>query len=63
MKANIKITACVGIAFISSFAILAIFLDMYSEGLLTTEKKILEVENIFDQNPKQATIDVLRNFS
>ena len=63
MKANIKITALVGIAFLSSFAILAVFLDMYSEGLLTTEKKILEVENIFDQNPKQATIDVLRNFS
>jgi len=63
MKANIKITALVGIAFLSSFAILAIFLDMYSEGLLTDEKNILEVENIFEQNPKQATIDVLRNFS
>ena len=63
MKANIKITACVGIAFISSFAILAIFLDMYSEGLLTTERKILDVENIFEQNPKHATIDVIRNFS
>ena len=63
MKANIKITALVGIAFLSSFAILAVFLDMYSEGLLTTEKNILDVENIFDQNPKQATIDVLRNFS
>ena len=47
MKANIKITALVGIAFLSSFAILAIFLDMYSEGLLTDEKNILEVENIF----------------
>ena len=63
MKANIKITALVGIAFLSSFAILAVFLDMYSEGLLTTEKNILDVENILDQNPKQATIDVLRNFS
>ena len=63
MKANIKITACVGIAFISSFAILAIFLDMYSEGLLTTERKILDVENIFEQNPKHATVDVIRNFS
>ena len=63
MKANIKITALVGIAFLSSFAILAVFLGMYSEGLLTTEKNILDVENILDQNPKQATIDVLRNFS
>ena len=62
MKANIKILALVGIAFLSSFAILVVFLDMYSEGLLTTEGKILDVENIFDQNPKQATIDVLRNF-
>jgi len=62
MKANIKILALVGIAFLSSFAILVVFLDMYSEGLLTTEEKILDVENIFDQNPKHATIDVLRNF-
>ena len=63
MNENIKITAIVGIAFLSSFVILGIFLEMYSEGLLTTEKKILDVENIFDQNPKQATIEVLRNFS
>ena len=63
MKANIKITALVGIAFLSSFAILAVFLDMYSAGLLTTEKTILDVEDIFDQNPKHATLDVLRNFS
>ena len=62
MKANIKITALVGIAFFLSFTILAVFLEIYSMGLLTTEKKILDVENIFDQNPKQATIDVLRNF-
>ena len=62
MKVNIKITALVGIAFLSSFAILVVFLDMYSEGLLTTEEKILDVENIFEQNPKHATIDVLRNF-
>ena len=46
MKANIKITALVGIAFLSSFVILAVFLDMYSVGLLTTEKTILDVENI-----------------
>ena len=59
MKANIKITIFVGIAFLSSFTILAGFLGMYSEGLLTDEKNILDVENIFDQNPKQATIDVL----
>ena len=63
MKGNIKITIFAGIAFLSSFAILAGFLGMYSEGLLTDEKKILDVENIFAQSPKQATIDVLRNFS
>ena len=63
MKGNIKITIFAGIAFLSSFAILAGFLGMYSEGLLTDEKNILDVENIFAQNPKQATIDVLRNFS
>ena len=63
MKANIKITAFVGIAFLLSFAMLAVFLEIYSVGLLTTERKILDVENIFEQNPKHATIDVLRNFS
>jgi len=63
MKANIKITAFVGIAFFLSFTILAVFLEIYSMGLLTTEKKILDTENIFEQNPKHATIDVLRNFS
>ena len=63
MKGNIKITIFTGIAFLSSFAILAGFLGMYSEGLLTDEKNILDIENIFAQNPKQATIDVLRNFS
>ena len=63
MKENIKITAFVGIAFLSSFAILAGFLEMYSVGLLTTDKNILAAENIFEQNPKQATIDVLRDFS
>ena len=63
MKGNIKITIFTGIAFLSSFAILAGFLGMYSEGLLTDEKKILDVENIFAQSPKQATIDVIRNFS
>ena len=63
MKGNIKITIFAGIAFLSSFAILAGFLGMYSEGLLTDEKKILDVENIFAQSPKQATIDVIRNFS
>ena len=63
MKENIKITAFVGIAFLSSFAILAGFLEMYSAGLLTIDKNILAAENIFEQNPKQATIDVLRDFS
>ena len=63
MKGNIKIIIFTGIAFLSSFVILAGFLGMYSEGLLTDEKNILDVENIFAQSPKQATIDVLRNFS
>ena len=63
MKDNIKISAYVGIAFLSSFMILAAFLGMYSVGLLTTEKNILEPENIFEQTPKHATISVLRNFS
>jgi lysophospholipase L1-like esterase len=64
MKANIKITALVGIAFLSSFAILTVFLDMYSAGLLPSTTTILEdQEDIFDQNPKHATLDVLRNFS
>ena len=62
MKANIKNLSigwnCILIIICDSSSIL----DMYSEGLLTTEGKILDVENIFDQNPKQATIDVLRNF-
>ena len=62
MKDNIKISAYVGIAFLSSFVILAAFLEMYSVGLLTTEKNILEPENIFKQNPKHVTISVLQNF-
>ena len=63
MKANIKITVVVGIAFLFSFAILVTFLEVYSAGFLTSEKKILDVENIFDQNPKHATVNVLRNLS
>ena len=61
MKSNIKISALVGIALLSAFAILVVFLDTYSAGLLTSEQKILDVENIFEQNPKHATVDVLRN--
>ena len=61
MKPNIKISALVGVALLSSFAILAVFLDTYSAGLLTSEQKILDAENIFEQNPKHATVDVLRN--
>jgi len=50
--------------FLSSFAILTVFLDMYSAGLLPSTTTILEdQEDIFDQNPKHATLDVLRNFS
>ena len=63
MKENIKITAFVGLALLSSFVILIGFLDMYTAGLLTTEKNILDVENIFEQNPKQATINVLQDLS
>jgi len=61
MKPNIKISALVGVALLSSFAILAVFLDTYSAGLLTSEQKILDAESIFEQNPKHATVDVLRN--
>ena len=63
MKNNIKISAYVGIAFISSFVLLVIFLQLFSIGFLTTEKNILEPENIFGQNPKHATISVLRDIS
>ena len=61
MKSNIKISALVGVALLSSLAILVLFLDTYSAGLLTSERGILDAENIFEQNPKQATVDVLRN--
>ena len=29
--------------------------------MLTSEQKILDAESIFEQNPKHATVDVLRN--
>ena len=61
MKSNIKISALVGVALLSSLAILVLFLDTYSAGLLTSERNILDAENIFEQNPKHATVDVLRN--
>ena len=52
MKSNIKISALVGVALLSSLAILVLFLDTYSAGLLTSERGILDAENIFEQNPK-----------
>ena len=63
MKNNIKISAYVGIAFLGAFVLLTIFLQMFSVGLLTTDKNILEPENIFDLNPKHTTISVIRSIS
>tara|TARA_Y100000741_G_scaffold363382_1_gene351508 strand:+ start:171 stop:1688 length:1518 start_codon:yes stop_codon:yes gene_type:complete len=61
MKENFKIVFCIVLAFLFSFLILGIFLDTYSQGLLTSEKNIITIGTIIDQNPKQITLDVLRN--
>ena len=61
MKENFKIVFCIVLAFLFSFLILGIFLDTYSQGLLTSEKNIITIGAIIDQNPKQITLDVLRN--
>jgi lysophospholipase L1-like esterase len=63
MKENFKILSCVVIVFIGSFFVLSLFLDAYSEGLLTTEKNIVSVGGIVHQNPKQITLDVLKTLS
>ena len=61
MKENFKIIFCLGIVFLSSFFVLGLFLDAYSQGLLTSEKNIITVGGIVNQNPKQVTLDVLQN--
>jgi len=61
MKENFKIVFCVSIVFLFSFLILGVFLDTYSQGLLTSEKNVITIGAIIDQNPKQVTLDVLKN--
>ena len=61
MKENFKIVLCVVLVFFSSFTVLGLFLDAYSEGMLTSEKNIISVGGITTQNPKQVTLDVLAN--
>jgi len=61
MKENFKIIFCLGVVFLSSFFVLSLFLDAYSQGLLTSEKNIISVGGIVNQNPKQVTLDVLQN--
>ena len=61
MKENFKIIFCLGVVFLSSFFVLGLFLDAYSQGLLTSEKNIISVGGIVNQNPKQVTLDVLQN--
>ena len=62
MKETIRISLYVGIAFLISFTLLVAFLEMYSVGLLATEKSIAENRNMFFQNPKHVTFDVIRSF-
>ena len=59
MKENFKIVLCVVLVFFSSFTVLGLFLDAYSEGMLTSEKNIISVGGITTQNPKQVTLYVL----
>ena len=61
MNENFKIIFCIGIVFISSFFVLGLFLDVYSQGLLTSEKNIISIGGIVNQNPKQVMLDVLQN--
>ena len=61
MKENFKILFYIGIVFLSSFLVLGLFLEGYSEGLLTSEKNVITIGAIIDQNPKQVTLDVLQN--
>ena len=52
MKENLKILFSIGFVFLFSFLALGIFLDTYSQGLLTSEKNVMTVGTIIDQNPK-----------
>jgi len=61
MKQNFKIVFCIGVVFLSSFVVLGLFLEAYSQGILTSEKNIISVGGIFNQNPKQITLDILKN--
>ena len=40
MKQNFKIIFCLGIVFLSSFLVLGLFLEAYSQGILTSQKNI-----------------------
>ena len=59
MKENFKITLCILIVFVSSFMVLGLFLEGYSQGMLTSEKNIINIGGITTQNPKQVTLDFL----
>lgn len=61
MKENFKIVFYIMVVFISSFLVLGLFLDAYSQGLLTSEKNIITIGGVVNQNPKQITLDVLQN--
>ena len=61
MKENFKITFYIGIVFVASFLVFGLFLEGYSQGLLTSEKNIITIGGIANQNPKQVTLDVLEN--
>lgn len=63
MKRSIIFSLYIGIAFLISFGILFSVLELYSTGSLTTEKNVISVGNIFEQNPKDVTVDILRNLS
>lgn len=59
MKENFKITLCILIVFVSSFIALGLFQEGYSQGILTSEKNIIDIGGITTQNPKQVTLDFL----
>jgi len=61
MKENFKITLCILIVFVSSFIVLGLFQEGYSQGMLTSEKNIIDIGGITTQNPKQVTLDFLSN--
>tara|TARA_B100000029_G_scaffold64081_1_gene57397 strand:- start:325 stop:1836 length:1512 start_codon:yes stop_codon:yes gene_type:complete len=61
MKQNFKILFYICFVFILSFSFLTIFLESYYQGFLTSEKNIINVGGIATQNPKQVTLDVLKN--